>query len=85
MAADRTNQDRLFVRLHTALRPGAALLGVDSLDTDLIRDGHTDDTFVPVDPDTLPDRLEAAGFTGITTTRAGDHQFRFTTLKPAGA
>ncbi|MGI8329458.1 class I SAM-dependent methyltransferase [Actinomadura scrupuli] len=75
-------QDRLFARLHHVLRPGAVLLGVDSLDTELIRGGHIDDTFVPVDPDTLDRRLQAAGFTDVTVTRTNEHQFRFSARKP---
>ena len=70
------HQDRLFAALHRALRPGAMLVGVDALDIDVIRAGHVDDTFVPVDPASLPDRLAAAGFTD-TTVDVGDYQFRF--------
>lgn len=76
-------QDRLFTRLHAAIRPGAPLLGTDSLDTPLIRDGHRDDTFVPVPPETLATRLEGAGFADPVVTRTGEHQFRFVTTKPA--
>jgi hypothetical protein len=47
----------------------------------VIRAGHVDDTFVPVDPDTLPDRLEAVGF-AETTIDVGDYQFRFLARKP---
>ncbi|MEV6483320.1 class I SAM-dependent methyltransferase [Streptomyces sp. NPDC051576] len=78
-------QDRLFARLHHALRPGAALLGTDPLDTERMRQGHTDDTFVPVDPATLARRLAAAGFTDSTVTKTNEHQFRFCTRKPLGA
>ena len=70
------HQDRLFAALRRALRPGGMLVGVDALDIDVIRDGHVDDTFVPVDPATLADRLAAAGFTD-TTVDVGDYQFRF--------
>ncbi len=76
-------QDRLFARLHAALRPGATLLGTDSLDTPLIRKGHIDDTFTPVPPETLLTRLQSAGFTTPTLTLAGEHTFRFTATKPA--
>ena len=72
------HQDRLFAALRRALRPGAMLVGVDALDIDVIRAGHVDDTFVPVDPATLGDRLAAAGFTD-TTVDVGDYQFRFVT------
>lgn len=75
-------QDRLFVRLHRALRPGATLLGIDSLDTPRIRQGHVDDTYVPVDPATLDQRLQAAGFTDTVLTRQNDYLFRFSATKP---
>ncbi len=75
-------QNRLFTRLHHALRPGATLLGVDSIDTDLIRQGHIDDTYVPLDPDTLGRRLQDAGFTDTTVNQVSEHQFRFTARKP---
>jgi len=78
-------QDRLFARLHAALRPRAALIGVDCLDTELIRNGHVNDTFVPVDPATLGDRLRAAGFTDVVLTRPNEYQFRFSARKLAEA
>jgi SAM-dependent methyltransferase len=74
------HQDRLFVALHRALRPGAIFVGADSRDLDFIRTGHVDDTFVPVNPDTLADRLRAIGFSN-TTVDIGDYQFRFVTRK----
>jgi SAM-dependent methyltransferase len=74
-------QDQLFAAVHRAIRPGAMFIGVDSLDLDVIRAGHFDDTFVPVDPQTLPDRLAAAGF-GDTAIDVGDYQFRFVSRKP---
>ncbi|MWA05444.1 methyltransferase domain-containing protein [Actinomadura sp. LD22] len=76
-------QDELFARLSRLLRPGAALIGVDSLDTEMIRQGHRGDTYVPVDPDTLEARLHAAGFADVTVHRSNAHQFRFTARKPA--
>ncbi|MFC5749856.1 class I SAM-dependent methyltransferase [Actinomadura rugatobispora] len=75
-------QDRLFARLHGALRPGAALLGVESIDGEMIRRGHVDDTYVPVDPATLGQRLEAVGFTGTVVETVSDYQFRFIARKP---
>jgi SAM-dependent methyltransferase len=71
------HQDRLFARLGQVLRPGAAFLGTDALDSPAIRRGHIGDTFVPVDPATLPDRLAAAGFADITVTPHDEHHFRF--------
>lgn len=76
-------QDRLFARLHRALRPGATLLGIDSLDSPRIRQGHVDDTYVPVDPATLDQRLQAAGFTDVILGRQNDYLFRFSATKPS--
>jgi SAM-dependent methyltransferase len=55
-------QDRVFAELHRVLRPGGVLLAVDSLDLEPIRLFHEDDVFVPMDPNTIGARLEAAGF-----------------------
>jgi SAM-dependent methyltransferase len=74
-------QDRLFAEIHRVLRPGGILVGVDAVDIPLLRDGHVDDTFVPVDPDTLGDRFEAAGLTDPSIDR-GDYQIRFVARKP---
>jgi SAM-dependent methyltransferase len=69
-------QDRLFGEIHRVLRPDGIFLGVDSRDLETIRAAHVDDTFVPVDPASLPRRLEAAGFTDVTV-HVGEHQIRF--------
>src|SRR4051794_17882803 len=58
-------QDRVFAEVSRLLRPGAPFLGVDSLDLDFIREFHVDDIFMPMDPDKLGTRLEAAGFTDV--------------------
>lgn len=81
--ASAEDQDRLFEELHRILAPGAMFVGADSRDLDIIRAGHVGDTFVPVDPDTLPGRLGAAGFGG-TEIDVGDYQFRFISRKRAG-
>jgi hypothetical protein len=47
------------------LRPGAPLVASDSLGSDELAAHHTDDTYHPVDPDSLADRLTAAGFTDV--------------------
>jgi SAM-dependent methyltransferase len=73
-------QDRLFAQIHRVLRPGGILVGVDAVDIPLLRDGHIDDTFVPVDPDTLGDRFEAAGLVEPSIER-GDYQVRFVARK----
>jgi SAM-dependent methyltransferase len=74
-------QDELFARIHQVLRPGAHLLAVDSIDSEPIRQGHVDDTFVPLDPKTLPGRLMAVGFTDVSVQPSGAYQFRFTATK----
>jgi hypothetical protein len=43
---------------------------------------HIGDTLVPIDPDELPDRLQAAGLTETVVDRA-DGSFRFRARKPA--
>ena len=77
-------QDRLFAEVHRVLRPGAIFVGTDSRDIDWLRDAHVDDTFVPVDPDTLADRLAVVGFVD-TVIEVEEYQFRFVTRKaPVG-
>ncbi|MGA8372047.1 MAG: class I SAM-dependent methyltransferase [Acidimicrobiales bacterium] len=75
-------QDRLFQEIHRVLRPGGILVGVDALDIAPIREGHVDDTFVPVDPTTLGARFEAAGLIEPTLER-DDYQIRFVARKGA--
>ncbi len=58
-------QDRLLAEAARILRPGGVLAGVDGLASDELRDLHVDDTYVPLDPATLPARLERAGFTEV--------------------
>jgi SAM-dependent methyltransferase len=65
-------QDALFAELFRVLRPGGLFVGTDAVDTPDLRALHVDDTFVPVDPDTLAGRLEAAGFSGVTVERIND-------------
>lgn len=76
-------QDRLFAEVHRVLRPGGIFVGIDSLDLDFIREGHVDDTFVPVDPGDLGARLELAGL-GELVLDVGDYQSRFVARKPKG-
>ncbi len=75
-------QDRLFAEVHRMLRPGGIFVCTDSLDIDMIRDGHVDDIFVPVDPNTLQSRLNAAGFADVTID-VRDWQFRAVARKAA--
>jgi len=58
-------QDRLLGEVRRVLRPGGLLIGVDSIDGPEWRELHTGDTCVPVDPGTLADRLQRAGFVDV--------------------
>ncbi len=74
------HQDRVLAEIHRVLCPGGLFVGIDSLDLDPIRQGHEADTFVPVDPERLPDRLQRLGFARIEIDRT-DYHFRFATIK----
>jgi SAM-dependent methyltransferase len=58
-------QDRLLSEVRRVLRSGGLLVGVDSIDHPDWREIHVGDTCVPVDPDTLPERLRQAGFVDV--------------------
>jgi SAM-dependent methyltransferase len=77
-------QDRLFAELHRVLRPGAILVATDGRDIERIRLAHVDDVFVPMDPETLPDRLATAGFVD-TKLDLDEYQIRFVAWKPGSA
>jgi hypothetical protein len=58
--------------------------GSDSVASPGLRGFHEDDTYVPVDPATLPERLHAAGFVDASATVSGDgHWFTFTARRRA--
>ena len=58
-------QDRLFAEVHRVLRPGSPLVAGDNLGSPEMEAGHVGDTYNPIDPATLPARLEAAGFRDV--------------------
>jgi hypothetical protein len=66
--------------IHRVLRPGGLCVGIDSRAVVAILSGHEGDTFTPIDPDALPDRLRAIGFDD-TTIDTTDFHFRFITRK----
>ena len=75
------HQDHLFAELHRVLRPGGIFVGQDSLDLEMIRLGHADDIFTPVDPEQFGERLGVVGF-GETTIDVLGYHFRFVSRKP---
>jgi SAM-dependent methyltransferase len=58
-------QDRLFAEVARVLRPGAPLVASDSLASAELEAHHDGDTYNPVDPASLPDRLATAGFADV--------------------
>jgi SAM-dependent methyltransferase len=74
-------QDRLLAEVARVLRPGATLLGSDSIEAPEVRAGHDGDIFVPVDPDQLGARLVAAGFEQPEV-ETKSTRVRFTARKP---
>jgi SAM-dependent methyltransferase len=69
-------QDRLLAEAWRVLRPGGVFAGLDGIASFPFRLVHLGDTYVPVDPDTLPGRLTRAGFTEVAVAR-GRGRFRF--------
>lgn len=58
-------QDRLFAEVARVLRPGGQFVVCDSKASEDLEAFHHDDTYNPVDPDTVGDRLIAAGFPDV--------------------
>ncbi|MGH7778999.1 MAG: class I SAM-dependent methyltransferase [Candidatus Binataceae bacterium] len=77
-----TLQDRLLAEVARVLRPGATFAGSDSVYSFYLRLLHVFDTMVLVDPQTLPARLEAAGFVDAQVD-TNPYAFRFRARKPA--
>ncbi len=69
-------QDRLLAEVRRVLKPGSVFAGSDSTMSRAMRLLHWFDTLVPIDPETFPARLEAAGFTRIKVD-AQPRAFRF--------
>jgi ubiquinone/menaquinone biosynthesis C-methylase UbiE len=64
-------QDALFAETARVLQPGGVFVASDSVASDDLAALHTDDTYNPVDPTTVEDRLTVAGFDRIDV-RAND-------------
>jgi SAM-dependent methyltransferase len=71
-------QDRLFREAWRVLKHGGVFVGVDSLRMERLwmRTIHIADTMVPVDPNTLPVRLQSAGFSQVGV-KTNPYAFRF--------
>jgi SAM-dependent methyltransferase len=74
-------QDDVLRELLRVLRPGGYLVAEDALDNEGIRQHHVGDVFVPLDPERLPERLAAAGFTDAGVD-IGGYDLRFHARKP---
>jgi ubiquinone/menaquinone biosynthesis C-methylase UbiE len=74
-------QDAIFAEISRVLKPGGSLIATDTRDIDVIRNGHQDDVFQPLPPETLVSRLEAAGL-GEVQLELTDFEIRFSARKP---
>ncbi|MDG3012867.1 class I SAM-dependent methyltransferase [Rhodococcus sp. D2-41] len=79
---DAVLQDRLFSEAYRVLRPGGVFAGSDSRASLRMRMLHIGDTYVPVDPARLPDRLRRAGYEDVHVD-SNARRFRFRARKPA--
>jgi ubiquinone/menaquinone biosynthesis C-methylase UbiE len=75
-------QDRLFQEAFRVLKPGGVFAGCDSQPTLRWRIIHIGDTRVVINPATLPQRLAAAGFTGIQVQTVPRKAVKFQAHKP---
>jgi hypothetical protein len=57
------------------------LVGSDGYDDARTREAHLDDTFVPLNPDELAQRLIVLGYTDIRLER-GKYDFRYAARRP---
>jgi SAM-dependent methyltransferase len=58
-------QDQIFAELARVLRPGGQLCAADGAPRMQVDAFHEGDTYHPIDPEALPERLTTAGFTAI--------------------
>ena len=77
-------QNKLFAEVARVLKPGGIFAGTDSLKSRVLGLVHFFDTLVPVDPETLPQRLTAAGFENLKV-ELNPYAFRFRASKPQAA
>lgn len=58
-------QDRLFAEVARVVRPGGLFAATDSVHAADLEAFHEGDTFMPLDPATIADRLARAGFVDV--------------------
>jgi SAM-dependent methyltransferase len=58
-------QNRLFAEVARVLRPGGIFVATDSLPSADLEDFHEGDTYLPIDPVELTERLERSGFVDV--------------------
>ncbi|HVX47238.1 MAG TPA: class I SAM-dependent methyltransferase [Mycobacteriales bacterium] len=63
---DPATQDRALAEFARVLQPGGVFFGTDSLDSPGLRRLHEGDVLVPLDPLTVGERLQRAGFTDVS-------------------
>ncbi|MEO6795039.1 MAG: class I SAM-dependent methyltransferase [Mycobacterium sp.] len=74
-------QDRLFAEAFRVLKPGGVFAGSDGIHSRSLRLLHIRDTYNPVSPATLPNRLHHSGFRDIAVATADGRQ-RWRAVKP---
>lgn len=77
-------QNRVFAEVARVLRPGGQFVAADSCANDDLAALHLDDTYNPIDPAGLADRLAAAGFVDVRL-RADAQRWAVHARTPAGA
>jgi SAM-dependent methyltransferase len=75
-------QDQLLREAVRVLAPGAAFFVTDAIDVEMIRDAHHDDTFNPLPPESLVERLGNIGFDRIEL-EVTDREIRFSAHRPS--
>ena len=75
-------QDQLLREVWRVIAPGGVFVGSDSIRSLFMRLIHIGDTQVPINPDTVGARLEAAGFE-VLEVEKNSHAFRFQARKPS--
>lgn len=75
-------QDRLFAEAFRVLRPGGVFAGSDGVPSLVFSILHFRDTCNPIPPETLPDRLRAAGFRDVDV-KVGTGRQRWRAVKAA--